>query len=164
MLTVRIIQIFSTIYSYKLSVFLLENHKRERGILSISLYYLYFLIRRITLVACFFLLKECPKAQTIAASILQKFYLVSRCRPFKGKSANIFNIIIEISITSTYSLYVFYEFDKSEPGKVILMWGIIGNVMLCFATNTISVLYYTLQYHSYLLRSEAIKLRLRPKH
>jgi hypothetical protein len=115
-----------------------QEFKNNKGFLSCSFYFLFFL-RRFLYVGIQYSLEAYPLVQVIL-NILHSLgsfaYLISFV-PFEEKYLNISNTYAELCITVTFSLSGVFLLDLSSSTRFILMWTTLGVVYSMMLVNFI---------------------------
>jgi hypothetical protein len=115
-----------------------QEFKNNKGFLSCSFYFLFFL-RRFLYVGIQYSLAAYPLVQVILNvlhSIGSLAYLVAFF-PFEENYLNISNIYAEFCITATFSLSGVFLLDLSSSARFILMWTTLGVVYSMMLVNFI---------------------------
>lgn len=113
-----------------------------------SMYYVFFILRRLLVSMCFIFLRRSPEVQVSFASVLcwtvrynQFFIYIVWYQPFKHSSMNTLNIIVEFNIAACYTLVGFYLLDLSKRNSDALQWIIISLVLISLLANLISIVH-----------------------
>jgi hypothetical protein len=115
-----------------------QEFKNDKGFLSCSFYFLFFL-RRFLYVGIQYSLEAYPLVQIILNvlhSLGSLAYLVAFV-PFEEKYLNVSNIYAEFCITVTFALSGVFLLDLSSSTRFILMWTTLGVVYSMMLVNFI---------------------------